>query len=170
MKKLFKVALVAVGMIFAGNFANAQTKIGHINFNQLIDLMPEAKTVQTQMQAYQKTFMDQLTTMSNELNSKNADFQKNQATMIDAVRSAKGAELQDMQKRMNDYQTDAQQKVQQKSSELGKPLIDKATAAVNTVAKAKGYAYVLDSSQITLLVSPDADDLLPAVKAQLGLK
>jgi outer membrane protein len=33
MKKLFKVALVAVGMIFAGNFANAQTKIGHINFN-----------------------------------------------------------------------------------------------------------------------------------------
>jgi outer membrane protein len=170
MKKLFKVALVAVGMIFAGNFANAQTKIGHINFNQLIDLMPEAKTVQTQMQAYQKTFMDQLTTMNNEYTTKGQEFQKTQDKMTDAVRSAKGAELQDMQKRMNDFQTNAQQQVTAKSNELGKPLIDKATAAVNAVAKEKGYAYVLDSSQITLLVSPDADDLLAAVKLKLGLK
>jgi outer membrane protein len=170
MKKLFKVALVAVGILFAGNFANAQTKIGHINFNQLIDQMPETKTVTTQMQAYQKTFIDQLTTMNTEYQAKGQDFQSKSATMTDAVRTAKGNELQDMQKRMTDYQTNAQQQVDAKRQELGKPLIDKATAAVNAVAKEKGYAYVLDSSQITLLVSPDADDLLAPVKAKLGLK
>ena len=170
MKKLFKVALVAVGMLFAGNFANAQTKIGHINFNQLIDMMPETKTVTTQMQAYQKTFIDQLTTMNNEYTAKGTEFQKSQATMTDAVRTAKGNELQDMQKRMQDYQNNAQQQVDQKRQELGKPLIDKATAAVNAIAKEKGYAYVLDSSQVSLLVSPDADDLMAAVKLKLGLK
>ncbi|MDN3581323.1 OmpH family outer membrane protein [Mucilaginibacter flavus] len=170
MKKLFKVALVAVGMIFAGNFAHAQTKIGHINFNQLIDLLPETKTVSTQIQAYQKQFIDQLTAMNNEYTTKGQDFQKNQATMTDAVRTVKGNELQDIQKRMNDLQTSAQQQVEQKKNELGKPLFDKATAAVTAVAKAKGYAYVLDSSQVSLLVSPEADDLLPAVKLQLGLK
>jgi outer membrane protein len=170
MKKLFKVALVAVGMLFAGNFANAQTKIGHINFNQLIDMMPETKTVTTQMQAYQKTFIDQLTSMNNEYTAKGQEFQKNQATMTDAVRTAKGNELQDLQKRMQDFQNNAQQQVDQKRQELGKPLIDKATAAVNGVAKEKGYAYVLDSSQVSLLVSPDADDLMAAVKLKLGLK
>jgi len=170
MKKLFKVALVAVGMLFAGNFANAQTKIGHINFNQLIDMMPETKTVTTQMQAYQKTFIDQLTTMNNEYTTKGQEFQKNNATMTDAIRTSKGQELQDMQKRMQDYQNNAQQQVDAKRQELGKPLIDKATAAVNAVAKEKGYAYVLDSSQVSLLVSPDADDMMAAVKAKLGLK
>ncbi|WP_183566282.1 OmpH family outer membrane protein [Mucilaginibacter sp. SP1R1] len=170
MKKLFKVALVAVGMLFAGNFANAQTKIGHINFNQLIDMMPETKTVTTQMQAYQKTFIDQLTTMNNEYTAKGQEFQKNNATMTDAIRTAKGNELQDMQKRMSDYQNNAQQQVDAKRQELGKPLIDKATAAVNAVAKEKGYAYVLDSSQVSLLVSPDADDLMTSVKTKLGLK
>ncbi len=170
MKKLFKVALVAVGMLFAGNFANAQTKIGHINFNAVIDLMPETKTVSASIQAYQKTFIDVLTNMNNEYTTKGQDFQKNQATMTDAVRSQKGAELQDIQKRMADYQTDAQQKVEAKKNELGKPLFDKATAAVQAVAKEKGYAYVLDSSQVSLLVSPDADDLMAAVKLKLGLK
>jgi outer membrane protein len=170
MKKLFKVALVAVGMLFAGSFANAQTKIGHINFNQLIDLMPETKTVTASIQAYQKTFIDQLTTMNNEYQTKGQDYQSKRATMTDAVRGVKESELQDIQKRMNDYQNNAQQQVDAKRQELGKPLIDKATQAVQAVAKEKGYAYVLDSSQITLLVSPDADDLMATVKLKLGLK
>ena len=90
--------------------------------------------------------------------------------MTDAIRTSKGQELQDIQKRMQDYQNNAQQQVDAKRQELGKPLIDKATAAVNAVAKEKGYAYVLDSSQVSLLVSPDADDLMAAVKLKLGLK
>jgi outer membrane protein len=91
--------------------------------------------------------------------------------MTDAIRSAKQAELADIQKRMQDYNTDAQQKVDAKSNELIKPITDKAKAAVSQVAKEKGYTYVLDSSQGSpILVSPEGDDLLPAVKALLGLK
>jgi outer membrane protein len=122
-------------------------KLAILILTQVIDAMPETKTVSAQIQAYQKTFIDVLTNMNNEYTTKGTDFQKNQATMTDAIRSQKGAELQDMQKRMSDYQTDAQQKVEAKKNELGKPLFDKATAAVQAVAKEKGYAYVLDSSQ-----------------------
>ncbi len=171
MKKLFKVALVAVGMLCAGNFANAQAKIGYINFGEVIRQMPEAKTVQTQLDAYQKQFIDQLTTMNNTFSTEMQNFQKTQATMTDAARTAKQTELQDMQKRMQDYQNSAQQQVEAKSNELIKPLSDKAKAAVVEVAKEKGYTYVFDSSQgAPMIVSPDSDDLLPAVKAKLGLK
>ncbi len=171
MKKLFKVALVAGCMLFVGSFAKAQTKIGYINFGDLIRQMPEAKTVQTAIESYQKQFIDQLTTMNNTLQTEAKNFQAQSATMTDAVRTSKQAELQDMNKRMQDFQTSAQQQVEAKSNELIKPVSDKCRAAVADVAKEKGYAYVFDSSQgAPLIVSPEGDDLMVPVKAKLGLK
>jgi len=171
MKKLFKVALVAVCILFVSNFAKAQVKIGYINFGEVIREMPEAKTVQTTLDSYQKQFIDQLTIMNNAYQTAVKEFQAQSATMTDAVRTSKTAELQDMQKRMQDYQTSAQQQVETKSNELIKPLSDKARAAVTEVAKEKAYTYVFDTSQgAPLIVSPDGDDLMAAVKLKLGLK
>jgi len=108
--------------------------------------------------------------MNNSFQTEAKNFQAASASMTDAVRTSKQAELQDMQKRMQDYQNSAQQQVDAKTNELSKPMVDKAHAAIAEVAKEKGYTYVLDSSQIQLLVSPDGDDLMPAVKVKLGLK
>lgn len=171
MKKLLRVVLVAGCMMFAGSYvANAQTKIGHINFNAIIDIMPDTKTVSATLQAYQKTFMDQLSIMQNELQTKAADYDAKKATMTDAVRQLRESELQDLQKRAQDYQTNAAQKVDAKKEELVKPLFDKVRLAISTVAKEKAYSYVIDSSQNELLVSPAGDDLFAAVKLKLGLK
>ncbi|HVW13999.1 MAG TPA: OmpH family outer membrane protein [Mucilaginibacter sp.] len=170
MKKLFKVALVAVFVAFAGSFAKAQVKIGYISFNALVDQMPETKKVKSDLEAYQKQFMDQLTAMNTEYTSKGQAYQAQQSTMTDAIRIEKEKELTDMQKRMQDYSNTAQQQVNQKTAELSKPLFDKAKAAIAQVAKEKGYTYVIDSSQTDLIVSPPGDDLMDAVKAKLGLK
>jgi len=173
MKKLFKVALVAVvavGMLFAGNLAKAQTKIGYVNTSQLMEMLPEMKTLQTQMQAYQKTFSDQLATMSNEYQTKGKDYQSKSSTMTDAARTAAESELQDMQTRITTYRDNAQKQIEAKSNELLKPLQDKLKAAITAVAAEKSYAYVLDSSQVELLVSPAGDDLTNAVKVKLGIK
>jgi outer membrane protein len=170
MKKLLKVALVAVCFLTVGNFAKAQTKIAYVNMNVLIGDMPEAKTIKSQLDIYSKQFTDQLAVMQTELQNKGKDYQAGQASMTDAVRSAKQAELQDIQKRMQDYNTSAQQKYEEKSNELIKPLTDKAHNAIEAVAKEKGYAYVLDSGQTSLIVAPPGDDLLAAVKVKLGIK
>ena len=170
MKKLFKVALVSGCLFFAGNVAEAQSKIGHINFNQLIDQMPETKTIQKQIQDYSKTFQDQLTTMQTELTTNAQGYDAKRASMTDAARTAKESELQDMQKRLQDYNTKAQQQVGDKTNQLSKPLLDKARVAVQSVAKEKGYTYVFDTAQTELLVSPDSDNMMAAVKTKLGLK
>ncbi|MGN6637874.1 MAG: OmpH family outer membrane protein [Mucilaginibacter sp.] len=170
MKKLLTVALLAMCVVFTGNMAKAQGKVGYIKIDELIDQMPETKTIRTQLEAYQKQFIDQLTAMNNEYQSKGQAYQAQRATMTDAIRSSKEAELTDLQKRMTDYQNDAQQKVTQKTNELSKPLFDKVRAAVAEVAKAKGYAYVINASQTDLIVAPPADDLMPDVKAKLGIK
>ncbi|MEO6150733.1 MAG: OmpH family outer membrane protein [Mucilaginibacter sp.] len=170
MKKLLKVALVALCVLFAGNYAKAQSKTGHINFNALIEQMPEAKTIKTTLDAYQKQFVDQNTTMATEFQTKVQAYDAKKATMTDATKTATEAELQDLQKRLQDFQRDAQSKIEAKGRELSNPLMLKAKTAITQVAKEKGYAYVLDSSQIELLVSPEADDLLASVKVKLGLK
>jgi outer membrane protein len=170
MKKLLKVALVAVCIVFAGNLAKAQTKIGYINMDQLVDQMPETKVAMTNITAYNKQFIDQLTTMNNELQSKGQAYQAQRATMTDAIRTAKEAELADLQKRFQDYQNTAQQQVDAKKNELGKPIIDKARAAVTQVAKEKGYTLVINSSNTDLIVAPPGDDLISAAKVKLGLK
>jgi len=170
MKKLLKVVLVAVCIVVAGNFAKAQTKIGYINFDQVIQVMPETKTLQGQLETYSKQFQDQYTAMTTEYQSKGQAYEAQRATMTDAVRSAKESELQDFQKRIQAFQTDAQQKVSAKTNELSKPLFDKVRGIVAQIAKEKGYTYVINSAQTDLIVSPPGDDLMAEVKAKLGIK
>jgi len=169
MKKLLVIALL-IGMVFAGNAVNAQSKIGYINLSQLVQLMPETKVIQSSVNDYSKQFIDQLTVMNNDFKVKAADFEKNKATMSDAVRTAKEAELSDLQKRLQDYSNDSQQKVEARSAELAKPLFEKMRAAVAQVAKEKGYSYVINTAQTDLIVSPPGDDLTTDVKAKLGIK
>lgn len=169
MKKLLKVAAIAAVMLFAGTLAHAQ-KVGYVNFKAVVDALPETKGVQTQLQAYQKQFADQFQGMQTEYNTKVTDFQKNNGAMNDATRTAKANEIQDIERRMQDFNNTAQQQINTKADELSKPLIAKAKDAITAIAKEKGYAYVLNTSQVDLIVSPDADDLMPAVKAKLGIK
>jgi outer membrane protein len=170
MKRVLKVAIITFCILIAGNFAKAQSKLGYVNFDDLVRLLPEYKTAQTASEAYQKQFVDQLTVMNNEYTAKAKDYQAQQATMTDAVRTAKQTELADMQKRIQDYNTNAQQQVEAKGNELLKPLADKVKDAVTAVAKAKGYNYVYNSAQVQFIIAPDTDDLTVAVKAQLGVK
>lgn len=170
MKKLLKVALIAVCIVFAGNLAKAQSKIGYVAVDAIVDQMPETKVAIKTITDYNKQFIDELTKMNSALQTAGQAYQAQRATMTDAVRTSKESELNDMQKRMSDYQNTAQQQVQAKQAELGKPIIEKVRAAVAQVAKEKGYAYVINSSQTDLVVSPPGDDLSTEVKAKLGLK
>ncbi|MEZ2338118.1 OmpH family outer membrane protein [Mucilaginibacter sp. RCC_168] len=171
MRKLFKVTLLALSLLFIGQFSNAQSKIGYVDFQAIVSQMPEAKTIKPQMDAYQKQFVTQLTAMNNDLQTKGKAYQDQSKTMSDADKTAKQTELQGLQKKMQDYQANAQQQVEAKSNELIKPITDKARAAVNDVAKEKGITYVFDSSQgSALLVSNEGSDLTASVKTKLGIK
>ena len=170
MKKLLKVALIAVCFVFAGSLTKAQSKIGYVGVDAIVDQMPETKVAIKTITDYNKQFIDELTKMNNALQSAGQAYQAQRTTMTDAIRTSKEAELNDMQKRMSDYQNTAQQQVQAKQAELGKPIIEKVRTAVAQVAKEKGYAYVINSSQTDLVVSPPGDDLAAEVKAKLGLK
>src|SRR6185312_16405444 len=124
MKRSFKAALVLVCIVFAGNIAKAQVKIGYVNISVLVQAMPDTKNIQEQVNAYSKQFLDQLTTMNTDFQAKAKTYESKKATMTDAARTAAEGELSDMQKRMQEYSNNSQQQVEAKSNELAKPLFE----------------------------------------------
>lgn len=167
MKKL--VLIVACGLLM-GNIAIAQAKFGHINSAELLKAMPEVAKAETDIQAYAKTFQDQLQAMGKEYEKKVQEFQAGEKTMTDAMKEVKVKEIKDLEARIESTNQSAQEKVEKKRQDLLQPIIDKADKAIKGVAAEKAYDYIFDSSTGALLHAKTADDIMPLVKAKLGIQ
>jgi len=64
-----------------------------------------------------------------------------------------------------DYRDNAQKELQQKESDIVKPIMDKVKASIQKVGKAKGFQYVLNSEGLLLA---DGPNLTADVKKDLG--
>jgi outer membrane protein len=152
--------------------ANAQTpKFGHIDLQALIQLMPERAVAETEFNKFQGELEDIFGEMQKDLQTKMASFEQLGDSASEIKKSAKIAEIQDMQQRVQNYQQTAQQQLQTKQSELLKPVFDKAEKAIEEVAKEKGLIYVFDiGTKVVLYKSNESMDLLPLVKTKLAIK
>lgn len=166
MKTLVKSIAIVAFTLGTITLAKAQ-KIAHISLDSLITTMPESKTAQEVAQKYLKDLENQVATMDNELQTKYADYMKNKDTYSALVASTKETELQDLNKRIEDFKGQAQQDYQRKYGELSKPIYEKAKKAIDLVAKENGYKYVLDTSTGNILYTEPADDILPLVKKKM---
>jgi outer membrane protein len=160
-----KVALiiVATGMF---SLANAQ-KIAHLSLDSLISLMPETKVAKEAAQNYLKGIDAESIAMQSELESKYKDYLEKEATMSDLLKKTKQDDLNQLQRRIEDFKQQAQQDYQRKTAELTAPIMDKAKKGIEAVAKEGGYKYVLDTSVGSVLYSEPSDDVLMAVKKKL---
>jgi outer membrane protein len=109
--------------------------------------------------------------MGAEYQAKIADYKSKEASMADPIKEAKQKEISDLEERIQAFQESAQTSLQKKQEELNGPIVKRAQDAINAVAKEKGFSYIFDSTPGgTLIFSQDADDILPLVKAKLGIK
>jgi outer membrane protein len=89
--------------------------------------------------------------------------------MTEPVKIDKQKEIADLEERIRNFQTTAQESLQKKQSELLEPMMTKAKKSVEEVAKENGYKYVIDSSQGMLLYADASDDIMALVKKKMGL-
>ncbi|WMI69430.1 OmpH family outer membrane protein [Mangrovimonas sp. YM274] len=167
--KQFKTLLFAAALfVGATSFTVAQSKVAHINTTELVEAMPEMKTAQSEIEKLTKTYEAQIKEMANELQNKMKQYQAEVDTKTDEENAKRAQEVQTMEQSIRQYQAQAQQDLQKKEAELLKPIFDKAKAAIQKVAKAQGFNYVLDSTQGGGVLVADGKDLLPDVKKELG--
>jgi outer membrane protein len=165
------ISLFVLTFILAGNTLKAQSpKIGHINMQELIAAMPESDSANANLQKMTKEMQTNYQQMQADFNKKYEEYTKNSKVYNDLVRSTKEAELQDINKRMQAFQTNAQQKIQEQNQQLLKPILDKANKTIAYIAKENKFTYVLDTSQgVVIYTGVDAIDLMPMAKKKLGL-
>lgn len=175
MKKSIKVAILAIGLSFAGSYANAQQKFAHINSSDLLQSMPEMKTADANFQTFAKAKQSSLELMDAERQKKIGIYQDKYKTLSEANKEALGKELeslgkeiQDMENRIKDTEQKSQEELNTKRSELYQPVFERAEKAVKQVAKEKGYAYVFDVSQPGVVYFDGGDDIIETVKAKLA--
>lgn len=165
--KQFKTLLLATVLCIATvSFAQAQSNVAHINTQELIAAMPAAKTAQAEIEALGKTYQTDIQASITEYQNTAKQYEAEASTKTDEENQKRGLELQEKQQRIQQFRADAQKDLANKEAELFKPIQEAAMNAINEVAKAKGYDYVIDRA--TLIVA-NGTDILADVKKQLGI-
>ena len=142
MKKILAIAAMALLTLTA----SAQ-KLGRVNFTELYQLAPEADAAREQINAMQNEAQETFSSMVEEYNTKANQYQQKSSTWTAAIKEAKEKELMDIQNRIQEFQQNISQELQQQQSQLMAPINEKANNAVKELAKAKGIDVLFDASQ-----------------------
>jgi outer membrane protein len=163
------IALLAVtfcGLLAAGQ-AGAETKIGYVNFQKLLEEAPQTKSA---MQALENEFgprRRELMTMQTDLKAKEDKLQKESAVMAEADRANADKTFRDQQREFSrkaaEFQDDASTR---KNEELGK-VQRFLFGEIQTYANAQGYDLVLGDG---VLFAKAPLDITAAVLTQLQTK
>jgi len=169
MKQVKKIAVALVLFVATTGFINAQSKVAHIDVTQLLAAMPEMKTAEAELKKLQETYSADIESSMTELKNKYTLYENEAPTKTEEENQKRAAELQGFQKSIGEFQQTAQQEMQKKQQELFAPISEKAKAAIERVATAQGFDYVIDAQPGTGLIVAKGKDLLADVKKELGL-
>ncbi len=164
-----KSLLAAVVLILCTTgIVNAQ-KMAHIDTQALIEAMPQTKTAQNELERLKKTYEAELASMTKELEAKYIRYEAEAESKTDAENKKRIEEVQAAQTKIGEYRQNATMDLQKKEADLFTPLFEKARNAIKKVAKEKGIQYVMDATPGSGLIVSEGEDLLPAVKKELGI-
>lgn len=170
MKKLYIIALLLCATV-ATLSAQTAPKLGHINSQQLMAIMPETKQKQGEFEEFAKKMEQSLEAIQVEFNQKYKVFVDGQTSMSSVDRESKELELQSLQERIQAFQTKAQEEIANKRKALFGPVMEKAQNAIKEVGKENGFYYIFDVTVGSIIyAADDATDILPLVKAKLGIQ
>ena len=168
-----KKVIIILAFVSAAFAVQAQTKVAHINSSELIEMMPEADTIQIKLQKEQTDWQAILDDKKQEANKKYNALMAiaEDPTVSSSVKEIKAKEVENLQVQYQELNQRANEALQLKQEELLTPLLDKIKQTIAVVAKEKGYDYVMDTSEGSgVIYSNTSHDLMPAVKTKLGIK
>jgi len=168
MKKINNIILTAVIALSSFSFTYAQSKVAHINTQELVGSMPEMNTAKAELEKLAKTYETDIQTMAAELQSKVKQYDTEAVNQTDEENQKRLQEVQGMEQSIRQYQQQAQSDLQKKEFDLLKPISEKAQAAIIKVANGQGFDYVLDSTQGQGVILANGKDLMVDVKSELG--
>lgn len=169
MKKVFSILIILCVTIIS----QAQTKVAHINSTELMQSMPEADTISMKLEKIRQTWETLLAEKQKETQAKYQSLMEiiDDESIPTSVKEVKTQEIDNLQKQLQEMQKTGSEAMQKEQESLLTPLYARVKETIAAVAKANGYAYVMDSSEGGGMIYSDSSyDLMQLVKVKLGLK
>lgn len=162
MKIFYTVILASV--ISLQSFSQQSLRIAHVDVNEIMSALPEKDSADVKLEKERKEMSSTYEEMTVLYNNLYNDYQKGLSGYTDLVRKTKEDELVDKQKRISEFEQDAQATLQKRNVELYQPIYVKIMNAIDKVATEGGYSYVLDLSKGSVVFkSKESVNLNPAV-------
>ena len=146
----------------------AQSKLGYISMESLVQLMPATTRIDSLLQLYQvDTIQTEYASIVEQYQFKDSVYRDSLKTPP-SVRQQIAKELPGLIYQIQNWQQISQQAMEAKQNQLLSPIYKEVYDAVKAVAKEKGYTHVFNRE--AFLIAPDGDDLIIPVAARLKVK
>ena len=132
---LKKIALILLLIAPMSVFAQ---KFGHTNVQEIITAMPEYTKAQTDIQAMEQQYRDEIKRAEEELSKKYAAYQQEQANLPKNIAERRQKELDDLMQKGMQFQQDASQQLNQSWMEMLQPIAKKVDDAIKAVGQEGG--------------------------------
>ena len=168
-----KVFLVLAISILTAFSSNAQTKYAVINTKYILDKIPEYKEADKKLKALGDQWQLEIDQKQMTLDKMYKNYEAEQFMLSDDLKKkredelfGKEKELRDLQKKRFGYEGDLFKERQK----MVKPIQDKVYNAVQKLATARGYDFILDKSEgITIIFADPKLDKSDDVLKELGI-
>ncbi|MDD7915916.1 OmpH family outer membrane protein [Polaribacter ponticola] len=165
-----KSKITILFITFLSTISLAQTKVGTINSDYIMSLMPESQIVYNRAKAYGAKLDSLFDIKAQNFKTKVDAFRKSEKEMDEALKKTKVSEISALELDIKKYKDNGNKLMQLKQDELMRPLYKKLGDAINQVAKEQGYTQVLTSTGNQFVYIDEKFDITKLVMNKLGVK
>ncbi|NCT11019.1 MAG: OmpH family outer membrane protein [Flavobacteriia bacterium] len=148
----------------------SQTKLGTIDNDYIINLMPEAKVVVKMSKEYGQKLDSSFSIKVTEYQAKVDDYKKNEAEYGELMKKTLVNEIMTLEQDIKKYQENGNKLMELKQNELMRPLYKKLNEAIDQVAKEKGFTQILILQGNQFAYMDKKYDITELVLNKLGIK
>ncbi len=165
-----KNILVALAILLTSVSLNAQTKVGTIDAEFILAQMPETKTVEEDIKAYNLKLQEELQNTIKKYEELVAAYQTDNATLTEEDKAAKESEIISVENDIKNFRQKATVLMQVRRNELTQPLYMKIDAAMKTIIEKEKYTQIFNTSINGMAYADEKFDITDAVLVKLGIE
>ncbi|MDB2587335.1 OmpH family outer membrane protein [Flavobacteriaceae bacterium] len=159
-----------LSLLFVFSAVSAQeSKVGTIDIDYILSLMPELSEVQEQVKAYQTELSDGYSEKLAQYEKALKDYRDNESLLTLMQKKSKEDSLVVMQNDLGQYQQNGNQLLALRQEDFMQPLYTKVGQSLERVAEAGGYTQVLLRDNNVVYID-NRFDLTLAVLKELGIE
>lgn len=164
-----KLRILTVAVFLTSLFAMGQTKVGSIDSELIVGLMPETKIVLTRLNDYGKKLDSSYQVKVREYQGK-VEAYKKLGDVSDNFKKIKIEEIAELEKGLQSSQDTGSKLIQLKRNELMRPLYNKLRGVIAEISKAGGYTQILTTTGNEFAYIDEKYDITKQVMDKLGIK